>query len=306
RLLDADGWEASTADGVRAVVDAATEADGSLPLDEAALLALRHGIDGTQLLVAEPDTASEPAGPAGPVGFVWLHGGAVELVVTPQSRGRGWGTALAGALADVPDTALNTAGPLTGWSHGDHPAAARLAERFGFTRARELWVMRRTLGELSGLPDLPGPAGEINIRAFDVGRDEDAFLAVNAAAFADHREQGRMTRDDLDERMAEEWFDPGGFFVAEAGGRMVGFHWTKVHPQPPGLGEVYVLGVSPQAQGSGLGRRLALVGLHHLAERGCREVMLFVESDNPAAVALYSRLGFTHAESDTHVQYARG
>ncbi len=73
-----------------------------------------------------------------------------------------------------------------------------------------------------------------------------------------------------------------------------GFHWTKVHND--GLGEVYVVGVDPAAQGRGLGATLTLVGLHHLAERLRRlrasEVMLYVEADNSAAVKTYRATGF--------------
>jgi mycothiol synthase len=149
------------------------------------------------------------------------------------------------------------------------------------------------------------------VRAFEPGRDEDGWVAVNAAAFAGHPEQGRMTRADLEQRMEEAWFDPAGFFVAEPSGpsdepgNLLGFHWTKVHEDEPGVGEVYVVGVSPRAQGSGLGRLLTLTGLHHLADRGLDEVLLYVESDNAPARKVYERLGFTHAPSDTHVQFTR-
>ena len=68
---------------------------------------------------------------------------------------------------------------------------------------------------------------------------------------------------------------------------------------------MYVVGVSPRAQGGGLGRLLTLTGLQHLAARGLDEVLLYVEADNAPAVAVYGRLGFTHAAADTHVQYAR-
>ena len=284
------------ADAFAAVVAAATEADGAEPLNEAALLALRHqGLEGSTLFTAE----------AG--GFAWVHGSAtepeVDLVVAPAARGRGVGTALAGAVVSA-----RPEGSLTAWSHGNHPAAAALAARFGFTRVRDLWVMRRSLGDLPPLEE--GSEGVV-VRPFVPGADEEAFLALNAEAFAGHPEQGAMTRADLDQRMAEPWFDPAGFFVAEArsgaaGGDLLGFHWTKVHPGEPPHGEVYVVGVSPRAQGLGLGRLLTLTGLHHLAGRGLREVVLYVESDNAAAVAVYSRLGFTHTDADTHVRYRRG
>jgi mycothiol synthase len=127
---------------------------------------------------------------------------------------------------------------------------------------------------------------------------------VNAQAFAHHPEQGRMTRADLDERVAEPWFDPDGFFVAEQSGNIVGYHWTKVHTDAQ-QGEVYVVGVAPEAQGSGLGKRLTLTGLHHLAALGLGEVILYVEADNAPAIAVYERLGFTHPVEDTHVMYAR-
>ena len=280
-------WSAATVPAavVRRVLDAATETDGAAPLDEAALLSLRHGLGSSTLWVAEDG------------GFAWHHDGAVDLVVAPESRGRGLGSALAEAAAAQP-------GALTAWSHGNHPAAAVLAARHGLARVRDLWVMRRSLTDL---PDLPVPADGIEIRTFEVGVDEEAWLALNAEAFAHHPEQGGLTRAGLDERLAEPWFDADGFLLGWRGDELVGYHWTKVHDDEPGApyGEVYVVGVSPRAQGEGLGKRLTLAGLHHLAGRGLAQVILYVEADNAPAVAVYERLGFTHAPADTHVQYAR-
>jgi mycothiol synthase len=65
------------------------------------------------------------------------------------------------------------------------------------------------------------------------------------------------------------------------------------------LGEVYVLGVDPSAQGLGLGGVLLDCGLSHLLARGCDQVLLYVEADNTVALRLYERSGFTEYDRDT-------
>jgi mycothiol synthase len=272
-----DGWRRLLEDVRRAGVSAGEED----PLDEAAQLrVLRHGLAGSTLWVAGSD------------GFALAHAGGVDLAVAPRSRGRGLGSELAAvALAGSEAT--------TAWSHNDHPAAAALAERHGLRRARELWVMRRSSGK--PLPDLVVPDG-LTVRGYRDG-DRDEVLRVNAAAFAHHPEQGSMDADDLAGRMAQGWFDPAGLLVADSGDGLRGFHWTKQHS--PELGEVYVVAIDPAAQGQGLGTVLTLAGLEHLRGLGVAEVLLYVESGNAPAVRVYSGLGFTHAASDTHVQYRR-
>ncbi len=101
--------------------------------------------------------------------------------------------------------------------------------------------------------------------------------------------------------MAEPWFDPAGLLVADSGDGLLGFHWTKQHSDV--VGEVYVVAVDPAAQGRGLGKALTAAGLAHLASLGVRRIILYVESDNTAAIATYAGLAFAHAS--THVQYAR-
>ncbi|MGC0331063.1 mycothiol synthase [Streptomyces sp. SAI-170] len=214
---------------------------------------------------------------------------AAELVVHPAHRGHGHGRALGSALLAASGKRLRV------WAHGGHPAARHLAQVLGLTLFRELRQMRRPLAGL----ELPEPVlpENVTVRTFVPGQDDAAWLAVNAAAFAHHPEQGSLTQRDLDDRKAEPWFDPAGFFLAFQESRLVGFHWTKVHAEEQ-LGEVYVVGVSPQAQGLGLGKALTTIGLNHLAAQGLPTAMLYVDADNKAAVAVYEGLGFTTHEAD--------
>jgi mycothiol synthase len=364
---------------VEALLREATDADGVQPLSEHVWLHLRHGgegpdlnlrltVDGTLVGYAHLDPTDPVAGPS------------AEVVVHPAHRGRGYGRLLVQAALDAaPGHQLRL------WSHGDHPAARALARSMGFTEVRRLEQWRRSLRV--PLPEAPLPPG-VRLRTFRPGQDDTDWLALNAAAFASHPEQGAWTEADLRSRMAEAWFDPAGFLLAEedssdprgsragfggstGGGapRVIGFHWTKVHggdrlpdhqvhgagdgpdqaelsgtspgtpptggtkppsgvsgggvsggspgakppvgggtrgAQPPVrlghghevIGEVYVVGVHPDEQGRGLGRALTVAGLRHLRDLGLGEAMLYVESDNEPAKAVYRRLGFTWWDSD--------
>jgi mycothiol synthase len=214
---------------------------------------------------------------------------AAELAVHPAHRGHGHGRALGSALLAASGKRLRV------WAHGGHSAARHLAQVLGLTLFRELRQMRRPLTEVD-LAEPVLPEG-VTVRAFVPGADDAEWLAVNAEAFAHHPEQGSLTQRDLDARKAEPWFDPNGFFLAERAGRLVGFHWTKVHAEER-LGEVYVLGVRPGAQGGGLGKALTVIGLRHLAAQHLPAAMLYVDGDNKAAVSVYERLGFTTYETD--------
>jgi mycothiol synthase len=283
---------------VRAVVDAATEADGVAPVGEQVLRELPHART-KHLIAADDDDV---------VGYLNLtparDGSEAmgELVVAPRARRRGIGTALLRAVTEAGH------GPVRFWAHGTLPAARAVADALSMTAVRELMQMRRTLRDV---PEVQVPAG-IRIRTYEGPADDPELLRVNNAAFAWHPEQGGWGPSELAERRNESWFDPEGLFLAldDRTGELLGFHWTKVHADQPGLGEVYVVGVDPGAQGRGLGRLLTTVGIGHLGRRlgvhAQPEVMLYVEADNAAAVKTYERLGFAVSNVDTAYQAPSG
>ncbi|MFT4288897.1 mycothiol synthase [Nocardioides sp.] len=264
-------------EAVLTIADEVEAYDGVAPLDEATVLTLQNRPDAVETWLIDG-------------GFALLIGSEASIVVRPPARSRGVGTTLLESLL------ASYMGPVTAWSHGHHPAAFAMAASHGFKVVRELWVMRRPMS----LPLPETPATEIEVRSFRPG-DERELLRVNGAAFARHPEQGSLTMTGLRERMAQRWFEPDGLIEAWHGDRLLGFHWTKRHS--PSQGEVYVVAIDPAAQGHGLGRLLTLAGLRHLADTD--QVHLYVEADNLPARRLYESLGFSHAERDTHVQFAR-
>jgi mycothiol synthase len=284
---------------ISALLDDAERADGVAPVGEHVRLRLRPGASGSAHLLARVDGVL--------VGYAHLDlaGDAdghlvAELAVLPAARRRGVGTALLRALLEQ-DASDRPAG-LRVWAHGGRAESAALASSLGLRKVRELLRMR--LDDLSDLPE-PVLRDGVRLRSFVVGQDEAAVVAVNHRAFDWHPEQGAMSVEDVRQKEAEDWFDADGFLLAVRPDtdELLGFHWTKVHGSGAGaIGEVYVVGVDPAAQGGGLGRALTLAGLRHLAARGLSAVMLYVEADNAAAVALYERLGFTRWDSD--VQYS--
>ena len=287
---------------VEALAAAVSAHDRAGALSEDALLRLRTGGPGvTHLALPTPDgsgligyaqlfTASDDEDPAASGGG-GLEG---ELLVHPAQRGHGAGRAL---LTRVEELAAGRTTLL--WSHGDTPGAAALAASAGWTRSRELLRMERPV---AGLPELAEPVlpDGVLVRPFAPGADDAAWVALNAAAFASHPEQGRWGVEDLLLRQREPWFDPSVFLLAQLPtGELAGSCWMKVEEH---AAELYVLGVAPGRGGRGLGRALLVRGLHAIARPGGPDVVeLYVDGDNEPAVRLYTGLGFARAAVD--VQY---
>ena len=283
-----------------AVTDAAARVDGYAPLNEQATLDLSAGRR-TPLLLRDGNTT---------VGVLVLGSGELDLVVHPDFRRHGHATAaltelFGDGVTDTRARAADAPAGLTAWAHGDHPAARALAERFGFDAVRRLLQLELPLDEVprpASAVTSEGTGDGIVIDAFDPALDAEAWVALNARIFAAHPEQGGITTADLAARMDEAWFDAGDFLVARSGGALVGYNWLKIEPGAA-EGEIYVVGVSPEWSGHGLGRRLMTAGLERLRRRGAARATLYVEADNEPAVRLYRSIGF--ADRTVDVQYRR-
>lgn len=290
-------------DGAQAseLVKRAERADGFAPLSEQFLRGLVEAdLEHRHVLALENGEL---------VGLAATDGDTAELVVAPEERRRGIGRALIGKLGEVPL-----------WAHGDVPAARAFAAELGYRSTRELLVL--ALEPES--PDIEPPALPEGFSAWDLpeairklGREQviTQWLAVNNEAFSWHPEQGGWDRARLRDATQASWFRPGDvwFLVDHFAETIAGFHWTKWHGDPEPdvgedsapagpVGEVYVIGLADAYRGRHLGDPLLEVGLSHMARRGAARVILYVESDNRAAVKAYRRRGFSPAER--HVVYA--
>ena len=217
------GWHRALSDAdqqrIRDLIAAASAHDGVAPVGDQVLRELpgdrtRHllAVDGDDLvgyLNLSPAAAEAPA--------------LAELVVHPRARRRGIGSAM-GRIG------LSEGGPGARiWAHGNLEPARGMAAALGLTVVRELLQMRRPLTDLPPV-EIPD---DVRIATY-TGPDDDAeLLRVNNAAFAWHPEQSGWTVADIAQRRGEPWFDPGGLFMAldEQSGKLLGFHWTKVHAE---------------------------------------------------------------------------
>lgn len=306
-----------------ALATRAKAADGQPPFSDQSLVDLRTGA--RRLLAIDQAAAA------------LVSATEAEFVVDPDARGAGLGTALLERLLADADGQLliwahgdHPAARALAASHNleavrellhlrlpqipDHTSPQHTApDHAGTARTDSGPAGQGDVTAAAARRELPG----VRIVPFCVGSgtahdgtahdgtandgDEDAWVALNARAFAHHPEQGRVTRADVDELLREDWFSADDFLVAWDGDTMVGYCWLKVEGD---TGEFYVVGIDPQQQGRGLGRLLAEAGLERLRQRGIHQSHLYVEGDNTAAVSLYRSLGFVHDSVD--IQYRAG
>jgi mycothiol synthase len=159
------------------------------------------------------------------------------------------------------------------------------------------------------LDPIPQASSNFKITTLNLATQKQEWLELNNKIFIKHPDQGNWVMADLENRMAESWFDPAGFFIAMHDQKIIGFCWMKIHHdfvnQDP-IGEIYVIGVDPENKQTGLGKALAITGLNYLTAKSLKQAMLYVDADNKAAISLYESLGFAHWDTDVMFRKSSG
>jgi [ribosomal protein S18]-alanine N-acetyltransferase len=116
------------------------------------------------------------------------------------------------------------------------------------------------------------------IQRFDLSADTAPLAALHAASFADAWDEASI-RATLSAPGTFAFHHPDGFVLARIAG---------------GEAEILTLAVAPKARGKGLGHALLRAAIDEAERAGAQTMFLEVGNDNPAALALYARLGFVN------------
>jgi mycothiol synthase len=180
--------------------------------------------------------------------------------------------------------------PTEVWLRGASTADLAVAQTHGLVPVRTLQVLRAGLTT----PDVraPLPAGLSSRAAREA--DVRALARLLADVYPDAR---AWDEEGLRIRRSSPWFrDEDVLLAVDDDGWIAAVHWMKCRDAT--TGEIHNLAVHPQRQGIGLGAAMLDLGLAHLSEAGCGEVLLWVDAMNPAALAVYASRGFVWAWDD--------
>jgi mycothiol synthase len=205
----------------------------------------------------------------------WLH---------PEHRRKGLATKLLGY-------ALRRAGELdVGVIHVNvmegNAVAREVLSRLGFRCVRRFLDFELDISRLNW-PEADRAAQEY----CHLRRGEEARLTrIQNRSFAEHWGYNPNTVATTTYRMNIRHGSPEDVVLAYEGDKVTGYCWTEKTGEREG--RIYMLGVDPDYQGRGIGRRLLLAGLAHLSNKGTSVAVLTVDSENQAACTLYRSVGF--------------
>lgn len=122
--------------------------------------------------------------------------------------------------------------------------------------------------------------------------DTDALVRLINAAFV--VEKVVIEGDRIDSEKLRALFEAGKFLLLEDTAELVGCVYIEIRNRRGYLG---LLGVRPDRQKSGLGRRLVEAAEDHLRKANCEIVDLRIVSARTELPPFYERLGYTATET---------
>jgi len=172
-------------------------------------------------------------------------------------------------------------------------AARNFVSGLGFRYVRRFIVFKMDLAAMQ-LPDCT--PGAYIIRNLKQG-EEQLLTDIQNCSFADAWGFNPNTQDEIAYRINLSSCSPKNIIMAFRGDKPVGYCWTRILSEKNravGImtGEIHMLGVDPDFQKKGIGRKVLLAGLSYLKSNGIAIVELTADSENRGGLRLYKSVGF--------------
>jgi ribosomal protein S18 acetylase RimI-like enzyme len=243
-------------------------------------------------------------GPDGEVAgyvFVESHPPYTEVfsvgAVAVRHHGRGIGAAIVEELERRACRFLPFAPPgervvIHAGTMAEEPRVAELLTAHGYFEARRF---ARMSIEFEGRPAAPAALDGIDLRPFATGDEHDVYDCLTEA-FADHWGGNWPTEESWlhDQFDGRSEVDPGFWHLAWHGAELAGVLIAAPEWNEADLGHVSEVGVRRAHRRRGIGEALLRTSFVQFHRRGCRGVVLEVDTESiTGATRLYERLGMT-------------
>jgi mycothiol synthase len=172
-------------------------------------------------------------------------------------------------------------------------SAIGLLKHLRFTFIRHFFEMRLDINSVR-LPTVR--QGAMNSRRLMQG-EENLLTEIQNRCFADSWGFNPNTEEEIAYRLNMHGRSPGDVILTYMNDKPVGYCWIIINTEEnakrkKSKGLIHMLGVDPDYRQQEIGRAILLHGLDDLKARGVDVVELTVDSENPAACALYESVGF--------------
>jgi len=175
----------------------------------------------------------------------------------------------------------------------DNAVAKSVLSRLGFSLARRFLELKLDMPNVHW-PDI----NQATLECRHLQADEEVKLTqIQNLTFAGHWGYNPNTVEEITYKTKLSDFSPEDVILACDGDKIGGFCWTRVvfergSDSGEREGQIYMIGVAPDYRGKGVGKKLLLAGLNYLKSKGLKIAVLFADSENEAACALYKSIGF--------------